>query len=380
VRIATYRPRLVYPDVVAMEMGIYEDGLGCFIGRFLEGFSGEAAFYQFGEVRTPGVSDIDLLIVVQDVDWKLARERAHAIVDSSGLLHYLFVHEPLVVCESLVPCLPFLHTLEGCTHVRGVWEPLEVTGEALDENARLMRHVVWNSFIRVAALELDDGRIGLRRALALMHNLLAAARGGNAFLSRPVSIALSTEEIRCEVLAAPLAEQETLVKSHVGRIVEVLNEVDNRLDRELGSKMGFDPSLSALIPASSRRFLISPLGLELLDAAGGWRERLLRNVQVVRVPTYLLILIAMLADEVGTWFPDIAPFREVLGRKRPIPGFDGAQYAERLRMAQQVFEMCGMAYFFPRPFSHRKRRVSPKGRVVRQLRRRALSQHLGEGR
>jgi hypothetical protein len=82
-------------------MGVYEEGPRCFIDRFLGGYPGEAAFYRFGEIRTPGVSDIDLLIVAKDAGWKQAKERARAIIDSSGLLHYLFVHEPLVICEFL---------------------------------------------------------------------------------------------------------------------------------------------------------------------------------------------------------------------------------------------------------------------------------------
>ena len=377
-RIATYQPRLIYPDVAQMGRDTYEKGLTCFIDRFLEGYSSEVAFYQFGEVETPGVSDIDLLMVVKDEDWKQARHKAQSIIDSSGLLSFLFTHQPVVVCESLVPCLPILHTLENCKYVQGTWDPLAQVPTAIeDEGTRLMRHVVWNSFMRVAALELDNRAIGLRRVLSLMHNLLITAHSGNKLLSQPVSLSLSTEQIRSRVLSASPMEQESLAKTHIRQIVGALNDVDNLLDQELGSKMGFNSTLSPLILASRHRFLVSPLTLTFPEEAGGrWYDRILGNVQVVQLPAYLLVLVAILAHRIGPQFPQFAAFRALSIPEEFLQRFDVTLFAKHLKEALQISELYGIKYFSALPFAHRESTLSLKNQAMLQIRKKILSRRV----
>jgi len=194
-RIASYQPQHIYPDVQTLDKTAYKQGMWAFIRRFQQAHEGEAAFYQFGVVRTPGVSDIDLLIVTRDETWKRAIEIADKVIEDSERLRYLFVHPPVVVCESLVEHLSFFHTLEECRWIDGEWDPLANLDcshtSILSDDMRLIRHSVWNSFMRIAALEMDGSTIGLRRVLTLLHNLLTSAKCGNDFLKHPVSISMT---------------------------------------------------------------------------------------------------------------------------------------------------------------------------------------------
>lgn len=374
-RIATYQPRLIYPDIPPMGRDIYEKGLNCFIDRFLEGYSGKVAFYQFGEIETPGVSDIDLLIVVEDGNWKQSTQKARCIVNSSGWLFYLFTHEPVVVCESSLPSLPLVHTIENCKYLQGTWDPLaQVSTEVHDENAKLMRHVTWDSSLRVAALALDDSVIGLRRALILMHNLLTSAQNGNRLLPMPVPLTLSTEEIRDEVLSAPLQEQESLARHYIKRIVDALNDVDNHLDQQVLGKLDALSTPSPLVVASGHRFLVSLLSIPK-DVGGHTSHWLLRNVQVVPVPAYLMILVAVLAHRLRTRLPQLAAFRALPIPQELLQRFDITLFTKHLENTSRLSESYGVSlgYYFPTPFSHRESTVSVRKKAVQQIRKKLLS-------
>ena len=115
--LAGYSPLVIYPDIADIDLRHYKTGLKTFIDKCSLSLSRETAFYSFGKVSTPGVSDLDLLMIVRDEECQKARQIAHEIILSSGLLYYLFSHEPVIVPKSMVPHLYFLHTLENCIHV-----------------------------------------------------------------------------------------------------------------------------------------------------------------------------------------------------------------------------------------------------------------------
>ena len=131
-------------------------------------FSGQSALYLFGEIGTLDISDIDFLIVAEDDQWRLARNTASAIIDSSGLLHYLFVHEPFIICRSLVPTFLCYIPWKIVSSFRILGSIRQSDDQDQPEyDARLFRHAIWNSVMRVGATSLDNTEIGLRRSLIL---------------------------------------------------------------------------------------------------------------------------------------------------------------------------------------------------------------------
>ena len=110
--IADYLPLVVFPDIVQLEEKHYEQALKTFIHNCAEELSDDAAFYTFGKIRTPGVSDIDLLLVVRDEEWHKAYKITQSFITSSELFCYLFVHPPIIVSRSIIPHLFYIFKLK----------------------------------------------------------------------------------------------------------------------------------------------------------------------------------------------------------------------------------------------------------------------------
>jgi hypothetical protein len=279
-----------------------------------------------------------------------------------------------VVCRSILKHLAFFHTLENCVWIAGDRDPIgELESISLSPADRFLRHAVWSSFMRVAALEMDGTEIGLRRSLILLHNLLLAAVGGNELLLEKVPLNLRTEAMRAEVLAAAPAQQIPLVRKYIEHVVSLLNEVDRRLDQESGAQ-GAGPK----ILASRNHFLLAPLDLRT-DFAGvsrGLFGRLLKNTLVVPTPLYLVYASALIAGRTADWLPELGSFSKI-----EIPtGFrptDVRGYVEHLRRAVAIFQSHQVPYFFVLPFSYRPPPTGPKDRLKGWLKGIALHMQAG---
>lgn len=369
--IAGYSPLVIYPDIADLDLWHYKTGLQAFIDKCSLSLSEETAFYTFGSVSTPGVSDIDLLMIVRDEEWQRARQIAHEIILSSGFLYYLFSHEPVIAPKSMAPHLYFLHTLENCIQVHGKSDPLANIYPSRLQNMQFLRHAVWASFMRIAALELDRTCIGLRRTLILMHNLLISATCGNNFLNRPLMINLSTDEIRHDILSAPLIDQERRTRSFLKNIVDLLNKVDERLDEEMNKKDASEPAPSSRIPLSRERCLI-PLLQPFSEAASAIDTFEGRETMLIPVPNYQVALTAKLAVCVSK---EISGLEVFLDRNDvSISNISEkslsvcSDYAAHMMSVIRKCDESDIRFFFPAPFGimlDRRKRLQ----IVRQLRR-----------
>lgn len=376
-RVAGYSPQIIYPDVPLMDLETYEKATSRFIERLLDGFRGDIGIYRFGKISTPGVSDIDLLVTTRDADWKTLTLRARSIIGSTGLFRYLFIHEPVTVSESILPYLAQLHTLKNCHFLWGNWDPL--AHMSLDDgqvSVRTMQHITWNSSIRIAALELDNGVIGLRRVLLLMNNLLHSTYSGNSLLAEPLPLTLTSEEIRTCILSASPWEQETLAKDYLRQVLAALDDVDEHLNQQFFSSSGVSASQLSLIVASRYRLII-PAHVTLQQGLR-WYDRPLRNVQVVRVPAYLIVAVAALARSLGAEYLRLAEFYNLSVPESVLQAFDTRLFAEHLKQVSREAQKAGVNvdFYFPTPFSFHEPLPSPRKQFVRWARKTLLAQKL----
>lgn len=94
------------------------------------------AIYQVGGVRHPGISDIDLLLVVADDAWS----KDDPLARLSASERYLFTHSCFVVPVSLAPELPSNVLLNGYRHLHGAewgWTDDADTTRALEVQTAL---------------------------------------------------------------------------------------------------------------------------------------------------------------------------------------------------------------------------------------------------
>ncbi len=366
-RCITYQPHCIYPDVPKIDLDVYEKSLRLFINRFLEDYTGNIAFYQFGKIRTPGVSDLDLLIIVEDEAWKKSRQKAQSLIKSDGLLYFLFAHEPVIVGESILPYLSFLHTLENCNYIQGTWEPLTaISTDFQDKSSSLMRHAMWNSFMRMAALELDNSNIGLRRTLVLMHNLLASAQNGTQFLSNSIPIPLSTEEIRSTILSAVPEKREFLARSYIKNILKILNDVDRSIDDELN--ISFSP-LSSSLPIALNNILLASYRSKL-ETKTSWVTKILseQNIKICQVPNYLIYMITMLASQAERKILSLNYILQKFYNPSMEQKIEVTQYLQNITKVINICDRYEIDYFFPLPFAYKINNLSIKSRIALMMR------------
>src|SRR6266498_3621912 len=124
-KIARYAPATIVDDVVRLSEADYQAGIDEFVERFGREFSFPVAFYQYGQVSSPGVSDLDLVVVCRNEDWNRAWHLARQVCAVSDRMRYLFTHLPDVVCEPIFPCLEILkgQPLDRLKPIARTWEP-----------------------------------------------------------------------------------------------------------------------------------------------------------------------------------------------------------------------------------------------------------------
>ncbi len=66
---------------------------------------------QFGEIKHPGISDLDVFICFADEDYKLGQEAVRLFIEHCEDLKYVFTHPPICVAESMLTNLPYVHTI-----------------------------------------------------------------------------------------------------------------------------------------------------------------------------------------------------------------------------------------------------------------------------
>jgi hypothetical protein len=327
------QPGRIVPDVRPLGMADYEAGLRRYLELFGSRHAGASAIYQFGKIRTPGVSDIDLAIIVSDEDWLRASQVAEQVLSGDDRLNYLFTHEPVVVCESMLPHLACFHSLENCRRVAGQADPLATSPAALSEGARLMRQAVWSSFMRVAGWKLAKPEIGLRRVLILLHNLLATAVHTNAWLANPITLPFTTEMVREQILQAGGDKRETMCHEFIERTWTVLDEVDSLLDTELSARLAF------------------PLGAARVTLQGRTlASRVSQAEREFAIPDYQLVLAGALGRAMGEGFEPLAPFRGVPGAADVAGRVDFTDYTKHLKAALKLFDLHRLKFSFPTPF------------------------------
>jgi len=372
VHIATYQPSAIYPDVLPLTATDYADGVRAFIEQFLARGFEDAAIYQFGQMRHPGISDVDLLIVTRDAEWRQAREAARAIARSSRLLEYLFVHAPDVVGESILPHLFVLHSQIESRLLYGARDPLAaVEPPCWDTGVALIQNVTWDSCHRIDCLNMNAVPVGLRHVLYVLHHLLLTAQRGNELLDAPVSISLATEPIRQEILRAAPEAREALCRRFIAESVTLLNTVDARLDRQL---LGSLPPAPLVTVASHCHFCVAPLDAPL-DTAARWFDRIWGGAQIARTPLYLSVFTAALARRLSAYLPDFSMFRLPPEYEAAAETIDTSLYARHLAQAIELCHRFRVDYCFPLPFGLHGG-CSLRQRLMRSLRRQALARHL----
>ena len=369
-RIVSYIPAKIYPDVVTMDVGVYDETLRRTMAAVTAQCGSDCAFYTFGKVRTPGVSDLDLLVVTPDKSWRSVANCLATVIGQDGLSSYLYSHSPIVVPECCVPALAKLHTLCECTRIdSGKWFP-KTAPEGISNpelGIQMVRHALWNGFLRLTATKLDARDIGLREVLCILHNFMLTAQLGNEYLVDPVLISFSTEQIREEVLQAEWHDRAALVTQWLSDVIALMNEVDARLDLQLmhrREEVGPDHGIASFW----MHCIVSPLDCTVQNAPA--LQRILGGRPVVPLPRYVLSIMTEVARMSSVGRPLLNTFR----LKREV-SMCSSQFREGIAEvvdAAETLDRLGWQTFGALPVLGTEVRLPWVRRIVMAVRRQAL--------
>lgn len=94
-------------DTIPISLKKYNDAQERFFNYF-SSVSGVVCYGTFGSVNAPGLSDLDLVVVVED---ECLSRKEFSIPKFQGDENYIFTHAPLVVPVSLLHFLPYYHLI-----------------------------------------------------------------------------------------------------------------------------------------------------------------------------------------------------------------------------------------------------------------------------
>lgn len=157
----------VYHDLMPFSLDDYERILRGYVGEVSQA-PGVRAIFRFGEVSNPGISDLDVLVVVRDDVEPSSLRRVGDATRADAATRYLFPHPPLVAPQGSIANLRFVHSLCGLSQIWG--DPLEVRppGERDRGYLRLADYVDFSFALRSALRSFAEASVGLRTILLLL--------------------------------------------------------------------------------------------------------------------------------------------------------------------------------------------------------------------
>ncbi len=232
------RPRSITLDVRPIDRSAYEETVAQYLRQF-SGRPGVRAIGTFGGVGTPGVSDIDLLVVCDDDSGADLERASDEFRRQSPLREYLFRHDVYVIPVSGVGDLLHFHPCDSLTTLWGD-QSLLAGCRTPDEAGRLLRTVLWNSSCwgRTAGYCGETG-LSLRSLLVRIKAIVMSALH-NCWLmpeDLPAPLPGTLEEVeaeRREIVRAGERDQGAMAVALLHKVLDVLVESDRILATWLG--------------------------------------------------------------------------------------------------------------------------------------------------
>ncbi len=162
-------PANVVDDLKPLEDSHYALAVELYVTamRMVEGVR---AVGQFGSVNTPGVSDLDLLVIVDDEQYLEARDRSRRTTEEIPHGPYILWHPAAIIPVSLVEHAAVLHSFDGVVLHWG--EESALGPLSRDRTCQTAIHTaVWNSYFWRLLMGLSGGRQELRKLLLILSNV-----------------------------------------------------------------------------------------------------------------------------------------------------------------------------------------------------------------
>lgn len=221
------KPSQISNDIEKFTLSEYKIAINTVLQE-LTRYPGICFIGQFGSINTPGVSDIDLLIVTEDHCYQSLCDASLQIIKEIPGGAYLFWHPPMVIPLSLLSACDILHSL---SNLELLWGNESIMGQLVkpSHSVTFINTMVWNSYFWRTVLRLRGRQLGLRSILLILGNVIQSIAADYRLLgefTKSQDILKWGKEARGEILVRPLGKQEEHAIDYLSTAIQKWVEAD----------------------------------------------------------------------------------------------------------------------------------------------------------
>jgi|GEM_PF-5138052 len=138
--------------------------------------------FQFGTIKSPGISDLDIMVVVNSLeDYKNKKNIIENIINSAPNADYCFHHGPIIICENDIKYLCFFHSTEN---LRCLWGN-DLSEEKIEYKFGKTQILNWNAFFYVTCLDMLfwEHAFSQRFFLLIINNLAMSIKNNDSLFN-----------------------------------------------------------------------------------------------------------------------------------------------------------------------------------------------------
>ncbi|MDR7415121.1 MAG: hypothetical protein QN193_07160 [Armatimonadota bacterium] len=282
----------MYRDVQPLTLAEYGRVLDRFVG-YVSRLPHVRAVFRFGSLRHPGISDLDVLVVVSDGADAWTLQGILAATRGGALAQYLFAHPPVVVPEGVVDRVRWVHTLDGLGQLWG--DPLEVPPPPPEVGPwlALAEYVDFSFCVRSVLRSWEGENVGLRGLILLLTSCVRSLRLASGLLGRPVHEEGEEAVQRLRDRVCEGAADFQGAREAAATVVRGLREADRALAEHLAQSGVVAPEpVRECVPWADGRYYVFEFPLQAGDAsrrpAGRWWRHVGVDPRVEVYPTFYL--------------------------------------------------------------------------------------------
>lgn len=215
-------PSQILDDIQDLDFADYEQAIQLYVKK-ITSHPGVRFVGKFGSVHTPGISDIDMLVVTSDEEHKSISEKSTRIIRELPNGPYLFWHPATVVPESLTNICRVLNSFRRLELQWG-------DGTILDQFQRpafsvsAIRTIVWNSYFWGLVIALRAREQRARKLLLLLGNIIQSTAADYEILGNEIKAQKIMDigmDLRQDIVKQPKFERAELL---TGSIADALQD------------------------------------------------------------------------------------------------------------------------------------------------------------
>lgn len=214
-------------DFVIMELHDYADAYSR-LEYFCKNNERLLMFGQFGEIKNPSISDLDVFVCYEDKNFLSSRKAVLDYIRADPVLNYLCSHDPVIIPLSLVQYFQDLHTMYG---FKLSYSRKYKKNEKLSSEYERLLEIIWaTSLIPISVNVIADPcKYGSRFKLLLLKNIhQSIANFSSTSNALDLSGKIRTDFISGDLKAADIDKYfYSALLDLLGAMDEVLNAPEN---------------------------------------------------------------------------------------------------------------------------------------------------------